>query len=237
MDDEPLASRPSTHPHGGGEVGALAQPGRGRKHGNSRFRATSGRKALTALPTASGEDRATGARAHAQPKAVGLCAPAIVRLERALAHSRAPRKGRLRPGVSQVCGPQVRRNSYGTGPSPTRSNVVRPGSRRAVAVRDDSVVPVDTGGRSNSSNCGERLEAQGGTLLASHGPALIEVNRRSSDMMQFSNDHSAPELPAPGPPAPESPCCVHRLWTTVWTNDLLTLANTRNSAQIHRETA
>jgi len=110
VDDEPRPSRPPTRPHGGGEVGALAQPERGRKHGNSRFRATSGRKALTALPSTSGEDGATGASAHAQPKAVGLCAPAVVRLERALAHSGAPRKGPVRPGIEYCAG----RRSEGT---------------------------------------------------------------------------------------------------------------------------
>src|SRR5665213_2745566 len=110
VDDEPRPSRSSTRPHGGGEVGALAQPGRGRKHGKSRFRATSGRKALTALPSTSGEDGATGASAHAQPKAVGLCAPAVVRLERALAHSGAPRKGPVRPGIEYCAG----RRSEGT---------------------------------------------------------------------------------------------------------------------------
>jgi hypothetical protein len=87
--------------------------------------------------------------------------------------------------------------------------------------------------RSNRSNCGERLEAQGGTLLASHGPDLIEVNRRSSDMMQFERSTTVLQNHR----VTEPPCCVHRLWTTVWTNDLLTLSNTRNSAQIHRETA
>jgi len=92
VDNKPRARCAPTRPHGRGEVRALAQPGRGRKHGNSRFRATSGRKALTALPTAGGKDGAPGASAHAQPKAVGLCAPAVVRLERALTHSRAPRK-------------------------------------------------------------------------------------------------------------------------------------------------
>ena len=142
VDDEPRASRPPTRPHGGGEVGALAQPGRGRKHGNSRFRATSGRKALTALPTASGEDGATGASAHAQPKAVGLCAPAVVRLERALAHSRAPRKGPVRPGLKEVCGPQVRRNSYGTGPPPTRSNLVLPTRKPVPPRQEEGPTPV-----------------------------------------------------------------------------------------------
>jgi hypothetical protein len=110
MDDEPRTSRSPAHPHRRGELGALAQPGRGRKHGTSRFRATSGRKALTALPTAGGENGATGASAHAQPKAVGLCAPAVVRLERALAHSGAPRKGQVRPGINECAG----RRSEGT---------------------------------------------------------------------------------------------------------------------------
>ena len=124
-------------------------------------------------------------------------------------------KGPVRPGLKKVCGPQVRRNSYGTGPPPTRSNLVPPPSGRGLDHVHDTFVPGDTA-------CGELLEAQGGTLLASHGPDLVEVTRRSSDMMQFTE-------------RPQS--CVHRLWTRVWTNDLLTTTNTRNSAQIHRETA
>ena len=46
-----------------------------------------------------------------------------------------------------------------------------------IALRDSSFVPVDIASSRNSPNCGERLEAQGGTLLASHGPTLIAVNR------------------------------------------------------------
>jgi hypothetical protein len=56
-------------------------------------RATSGRKALTALPTTRRKDGAAGASAHPQPESMGLCAPTIVRLERTLAHSRAPGRG------------------------------------------------------------------------------------------------------------------------------------------------
>jgi hypothetical protein len=197
VDNKPRASRPPTLPHGRGEVRALAQPGRGRKHGNSRFRATSGRKALTALPTASGEDGATGASAHAQPKAVGLCAPAVVRLERALAHSRAPRKGQVRPwshrgsksvraaGQKELLRYGATADTVKPGSTPARKawypcaeGVVPPPGRRFDPVHD-TFVTVDT-------PCGERLEAQGGTLLASHGPDLIEVNQRSSDMMQCS---------------------------------------------------
>jgi hypothetical protein len=66
----------------------------------ANFRATSGRKALTALPTASGENCAAGTSAHTKPEAVGLGATAIVRLERALAHSGAPG----RESVQQVIG-------------------------------------------------------------------------------------------------------------------------------------
>jgi hypothetical protein len=172
VDNKPRPSRPPTRPHGRGEVGALAQPGRGRKHGNSRFRATSGRKALTALPTASGEDGATGASAHAQPKAVGLCAPAVVRLERALAHSRAPRKGPVRPDLKKVCGPQVRRNSYGTGPPPTRSNLVPPRQWPVRPCEDAGFDPVQNTFVTPDTACGERLEGNRGTLLASHGPDL-----------------------------------------------------------------
>jgi hypothetical protein len=123
-------------------------------------------------------------------------------------------KGPVRPlshRGRKLCGPQVRRNSYGTGPPPTRSNLVPP-------LKD----PVQNTFVTQDTACGERLEAQGGTLLASHGPDLVEVNRRSSDMMRA---------------AKRTLCCVHRLWTTVWTNDLLTTKNTRNRAQIHRVTA
>ena len=95
-------------------------------------------------------------------------------------------KGPVRPGLKKVCGPQVRRNSYGTGPPPTRSNLVLP-IRRTVPLLSgrgldhvhDTFVPGDTA-------CGELLEAQGGALLASHGPDLVEVAGRSSDMMQFT---------------------------------------------------
>src|SRR5258708_9644666 len=58
----------------------------------SRFLATSGRQALTALSATSSEDGSAGTSAHAQPEAMGLCAAAIVRLERALAHSGTPVK-------------------------------------------------------------------------------------------------------------------------------------------------
>ena len=184
MNDEPRPSRPATQPHRGGEVGALAQPGRGRKHGNSRFRATSGRKALTALPTASGEDGATGASAHAQPKAVGLCASAIVRLKRALAHSRAPREGPVRPGVRKAVRAAGQKELLRYGAT---GDTVKPGPTPFTQGFDPvhaTLVPWETRSGSHGSNCGERLEAHGGTLLASHGPDLIDANTRSSDMMR-----------------------------------------------------
>jgi hypothetical protein len=86
----------------------------------------------------------------------------------------------------EVCGPQVRRNSYGTGPAPTRSNPVPPRQEEGSTKFTTHSSQATQVNRSNRSNCGERLEAQGGTLLASHGPDLIEVNRRSSDMMHFT---------------------------------------------------
>jgi hypothetical protein len=50
----------------------------------------SGRKAVAPLGAARRQDRTAGAGAHAQPEAVGLRAPAVVRLEGALAHVGAP---------------------------------------------------------------------------------------------------------------------------------------------------
>jgi hypothetical protein len=130
----------------------------------------------------------------------------------------------------KLCGPQVRRNSYGTGPPPTRSNLVPPPKGNwchplkttGPTLKEQEFHPVHNTFVTQDTACGERLEAQGGTLLASHGPDLVEVDRRSSDMMQCTERRQ---------------CCVHRLWTTVWTNDLLTTTNNRNRAQIHRETA
>jgi hypothetical protein len=126
-----------------------------------RIVATSGRKALTALPATRGENGATGTSAHAQAEAVGLRAAAIVRLERALAHSGAPERNRYgwstgqkrftclenaaQHGVEECSSigrvprnssqprvvQQVTRTSYGTGRSPTRSNRSRVADRLA----------------------------------------------------------------------------------------------------------
>ncbi len=53
----------------------------------------SGREFCTALAATRREDRASGAGVHPQPEAVGLGAPAVVRLESALAHRSAPNGG------------------------------------------------------------------------------------------------------------------------------------------------
>src|SRR3954447_5612491 len=62
----------------------------------------SGREPGAALAPASGENGATGARAHAKPEAVGLRPAPIVRLERPLAHRGTPhtRPAPPRGGVS-----------------------------------------------------------------------------------------------------------------------------------------
>ena len=51
---------------------------------------TLGRKAVATLGPTGREDRATGARTHTQPEAVGLRTPAVVRLVGALAHVGTP---------------------------------------------------------------------------------------------------------------------------------------------------
>src|SRR5687768_295118 len=51
---------------------------------------TSGGELLATLAPATGEDRPARAGAHPQPEAVGLGPPAVVRLERALAHEVLP---------------------------------------------------------------------------------------------------------------------------------------------------
>ena len=101
----PRASAPDA-PHRSTSLGARSgarRPRRGRLAGrrgsrtvnSSRRRSrcptastvrSSGRQAGASLGATRGEDRATGPGAHAQPEAVGLRAPAVVRLVGALAH-------------------------------------------------------------------------------------------------------------------------------------------------------
>ncbi len=75
-----------------------------------RTRSASGRQAGAALGTTGRDDGATGPGAHAQPEAVGLRAPAVVRLVGALAHVRLsvvgrPGRGRRgRGGPGHRCG-------------------------------------------------------------------------------------------------------------------------------------
>ena len=61
---------------------------RDRQHG--RPVRASGRQAVRALGATRGQHRAAGPGPHTQPEAVGLGAPAVVRLVRALAHCQAP---------------------------------------------------------------------------------------------------------------------------------------------------
>jgi hypothetical protein len=88
----------------------------------------------------------------------------------------------------KVRGPQVRRNSYGTGPPPTRSNLAALRKERGSTASTTHSSQWTQAREVSRANCGERLEAQGGTLLASHGPDLIEGNRRSSEMMHLGEE-------------------------------------------------
>src|SRR3954454_12134071 len=62
----------------------------GRRRRRACAGSTSGGELLATLAPTAGEDRAARAGAHPQPEAVGLRPPAIVRLERALAHEVLP---------------------------------------------------------------------------------------------------------------------------------------------------
>jgi hypothetical protein len=61
--------------------------------GSTRAQPASGCETVAALAPATGEDRPTGARTHAQTEAVRLGAATVVGLERALTHGRTPRFG------------------------------------------------------------------------------------------------------------------------------------------------
>src|SRR5918996_5085001 len=62
----------------------------GRRRRRACAGSTSGGELLATLAPAGGDDRPAGTGAHPQPEAVGLGPPAVVRLERALAHEVLP---------------------------------------------------------------------------------------------------------------------------------------------------
>jgi hypothetical protein len=84
-DDRP-SGRPPPSSHRQGEILPTAKARARGQHRVSRL--TSGREGGATLGPAGRQDRAPGAGAHAQPEAVGLRAPTVVRLEGALAHVR-----------------------------------------------------------------------------------------------------------------------------------------------------
>jgi hypothetical protein len=86
MHHEGPPCRPPTLAYRRGEILPAAKARGGGQHLASRL--TSGRKIGAALGPAGREDRAPGAGAHAQPEAVGLRTPTVVRLVGALAHVR-----------------------------------------------------------------------------------------------------------------------------------------------------
>lgn len=91
MDDDHAAPDASATTDRRGEISAAPQTLRGGQHDSPRPAAdlaASGRQASAPLGATGRDDGAAGAGAHAQPEAVGLRAPAVVRLEGALAHVR-----------------------------------------------------------------------------------------------------------------------------------------------------
>ena len=97
-DDRP-ATNPLTGAHSGAEVRGPPHPVRCRQHGGGMtagYAAGSGRQLGAALAASRSDDGAPGACAHTQPEAVRLRTTAVVRLEGALAHGRAPTKSGVR---------------------------------------------------------------------------------------------------------------------------------------------
>jgi hypothetical protein len=167
MDNEPRTSRPPAHPHGCGELGALAQPGRGRKHWDVAFPGDVRPKG----PDGPSGDGRRGWRARRECACaaesrgslrVGGCSAGTCAYSLEGSKKRSSTAGDF---TSVRAAGQKELLRYG----PT-ADTVKPGSPvQNDTVQNDTVVPRDTGGRSPHSNCGERLEAQGGTLLASDG--------------------------------------------------------------------
>jgi hypothetical protein len=112
VDDERLAAhapatpRHATHVVTAGEAVRRREHGRGGTltKGGRSSRASSHCQALAALAAARGQDRASGAGAHAQPESVHLVTTAVVRLVRTLAHGFSPMRVKGgRPGGLAGC--------------------------------------------------------------------------------------------------------------------------------------
>jgi hypothetical protein len=115
---------------------------------------TSGGELLATLATATGDDRAARTGAHAQPEAVGLGPPAVVRLERALAHEGLPLRRRCTP-----TGGRARRAGADFAAPPTRKLVSVDRPHRSAADR-----PV--------------VRSEGGRDRPQTGSSIAEVRRR-----------------------------------------------------------
>ena len=173
----PCGRARSTAPAGGPPSGDRRGDGHGaRPRGSEQVRSggcwrrarpaahASGGEAVAALATTGGQDRATGAGAHAQAETVGLVPTTVVRLERALAqriHStqgacvttvrspgrvvrddrqlqvnwhRSPMNDRS-DGLSWTCGTGRRRFRPANGTRCARTGSIRPAGRRSPANR------------------------------------------------------------------------------------------------------
>jgi hypothetical protein len=112
VDDERVAAHAPATPRDATQVVTAGEAVRRREHGRGgtltkegrSSRASSHCQALAALAAARGQDRASGAGAHAQPESVHLVTTAVVRLVRTLAHGFSPMRVKGgRPGGLAGC--------------------------------------------------------------------------------------------------------------------------------------
>jgi hypothetical protein len=147
-------------------AGSTRDPGR---------RAASGRKALTALPAARGKNGATSARAHPQPESMGLGSPTVIRLERTLAHSRAPeREIERRVNGPERCTKREMSSSRSQGPPTVRADrrdgQTWSGPRNRLAVTCDHRLSPPSPG----VTCPQRLGSLPSQVICRSGLLVVE---------------------------------------------------------------
>ena len=208
--------------HGPPWIGAGAVTGRGR--------AGLGGELGAALATATGQDRATGPRLHAQPKAMRLRATAVVRLEGALAHGGCSCFSGVLLRDVLVRDVLVRGRARGRQTCPrygrpaARSNDGAEGPVTHRVKHPDRDTPLDTSGA-----CGQLLADRVEVLLASC-PAGFPASaspRSPGWFTGFPSGGVRPSAPRRNPPLRRvERCCpavacarpLHNLWITVWTS-------------------
>jgi hypothetical protein len=174
------AASPATRAHSALEVVGAPHPRPLRKHGYSGFRSGSDSELLAALAAACRKHRPARAGTHPLAEAVDLRPPAVVRLERALAHwsSRYVRKLLRKMAGHQMAQPVNGRGDPGAGQTrrPASALDLPAGGSTIVEHRDfHNASAVGDLGCGKSTSAGRPAGQAAVTGWGNHGPAYVHT--------------------------------------------------------------